>query len=571
MQTPPRQLDRLDRHVLRSYVSTSDRVSRYWVEFSLEEALRLVELPGEREGRVYFFRSVSLPIMDGQASRSVWTNSVQQVLSIEAAQAKHGTDPLAGAANAVYFDNHEQGLETLLTNALCHRPPEWFSNLILQLPPGVSSVAVVFAAVDRLRQTLPPAAFAALLLSVVENLPVSTILPLLESIPEADLRGWLREIDPTDAFDARSTLLPTPPLTGFQSESLPVPLKATHRAMIVFAARNFGWHVPRTLWLAALAVRFALPAYTQGNQILRRTRATVRSLEFEVSAQQTGTEANAAPERRSITLHFDEDESDEGESDIEESSVDASRKPFAEQSSTIQDQTRPLGPATETRSGEASQPSLAVTSPSAAGQLVVRTTLLGEPTNGAGLCFLLNVIRRLGIVDAIETCPALTEAEFVSHLLRELAQLARVPANDPMLLAVGPAEAKFALPEALLTVLPRLAWPANLRPQADKSCTAHELLRAWTLGVRRWCWHYGRLKLSEIVVRKGKVWATLTDIDVTLPLKLADVRIRRVGLDIDPGWLPWMGRYGRVVRFHYREAESGFDSDWETPSRKEPE
>jgi hypothetical protein len=26
--------------------------------------------------------------------------------------------------------------------------------------------------------------------------------------------------------------------------------------------------------------------------------------------------------------------------------------------------------------------------------------------------------------------------------------------------------------------------------------------------------------------------------------------VRRLGLDIDPGWLPW---FGRVVAFHYRQ------------------
>ncbi len=38
------------------------------------------------------------------------------------------------------------------------------------------------------------------------------------------------------------------------------------------------------------------------------------------------------------------------------------------------------------------------------------------------------------------------------------------------------------------------------------------------------------------------------DIDISLHLDEADVRIRRIGLDLDPGWLPW---FGRVVRFHY--------------------
>ena len=37
-------------------------------------------------------------------------------------------------------------------------------------------------------------------------------------------------------------------------------------------------------------------------------------------------------------------------------------------------------------------------------------------------------------------------------------------------------------------------------------------------------------------------------IDVTLPMSAVDLRIRRAGLDIDPGYLPW---FGRVVHFHY--------------------
>ena len=33
-----------------------------------------------------------------------------------------------------------------------------------------------------------------------------------------------------------------------------------------------------------------------------------------------------------------------------------------------------------------------------------------------------------------------------------------------------------------------------------------------------------------------------------LPLDTADIRVRLLGLDLDPGWLPW---FGRVIRFQY--------------------
>jgi hypothetical protein len=63
--------------------------------------------------------------------------------------------------------------------------------------------------------------------------------------------------------------------------------------------------------------------------------------------------------------------------------------------------------------------------------------------------------------------------------------------------------------------------------------------------------------VREIVNRKGLVWLTRTDLDVTMPLANVSVLIRRVGLDIDPGWLPWFGDFGRVVRFHYRDEMPG--------------
>ena len=54
--------------------------------------------------------------------------------------------------------------------------------------------------------------------------------------------------------------------------------------------------------------------------------------------------------------------------------------------------------------------------------------------------------------------------------------------------------------------------------------------------------------MREIVARPGVFSVNRTDLDVSLPLDEADIRIRRIGLDLDPGWLPW---FGRVVRFHY--------------------
>jgi hypothetical protein len=50
------------------------------------------------------------------------------------------------------------------------------------------------------------------------------------------------------------------------------------------------------------------------------------------------------------------------------------------------------------------------------------------------------------------------------------------------------------------------------------------------------------------VRRPGAIVCTRTHVDVVLDVQHADVRLRRPGLDLDPGWLPWLGR---VVTYHY--------------------
>jgi hypothetical protein len=189
----------------------------------------------------------------------------------------------------------------------------------------------------------------------------------------------------------------------------------------------------------------------------------------------------------------------------------------------------------------------------------VTSDLFGEPTQAAGLYFLLPVLRHLGIASVLDSCPALQQAGFPEHILRRLAAQCRVAPGDSILtyLQATPPEA------ALATALPATGedfsvfWPANMPSMPGLLLDSHALLRIWTLAVRRWCWRMGRLTPAAIVLRTGEVFVTRAELDITLPLDLADVRIRRLGLDIDPGWLPWFGTFGTVVRFHYREQQPG--------------
>ncbi len=63
---------------------------------------------------------------------------------------------------------------------------------------------------------------------------------------------------------------------------------------------------------------------------------------------------------------------------------------------------------------------------------------------------------------------------------------------------------------------------------------------------------YQRLQpwASRLLTRPARVTATASHLDLYFHLHSVDLDIRLAGLDINPGWLPWLGR---VVHFHFLE------------------
>ena len=55
-------------------------------------------------------------------------------------------------------------------------------------------------------------------------------------------------------------------------------------------------------------------------------------------------------------------------------------------------------------------------------------------------------------------------------------------------------------------------------------------------------------RLAALVLRAGELTVTSTHADLALPLSALDLPLRRDGWDLDPGWLPHLGR---ILRFHY--------------------
>jgi hypothetical protein len=183
----------------------------------------------------------------------------------------------------------------------------------------------------------------------------------------------------------------------------------------------------------------------------------------------------------------------------------------------------------------------------------------GEATAFGGLLFLLPVLARLGLAQWLDH--AGPEAAIPQRILAAaLQRLHAAPGDAAWWLAPCPAVATPVRPvpapacwhgPTLAPVLrtPRGAVPAMDLPQALAAASNADVQAAvWLAAARRWLRRAGRIGLASLVCRPGRLCLTPTHADLLFRLDDSDMRVRRLGLDIDPGWLPW---YGRVVGFHY--------------------
>jgi hypothetical protein len=139
-----------------------------------------------------------------------------------------------------------------------------------------------------------------------------------------------------------------------------------------------------------------------------------------------------------------------------------------------------------------------------------------------GLLFLIPVLQRLGFSAFLAENPSLLESALPARLLCAVGQRVGMPLDDPLALALG----------------------AEAEDDAEISAS----IAAWRVAVRRWCRRNARIGLATLIRRRGTVHVSRTHIDTHFPLAELDVRVRRWALDVDPGWVPWLGR---VVTFSY--------------------
>ncbi len=163
-------------------------------------------------------------------------------------------------------------------------------------------------------------------------------------------------------------------------------------------------------------------------------------------------------------------------------------------------------------------------------------------TGSGGLLYLLNVVDELCLYDAVEEDPVFL-ARPLRWTLHQLAQrLGKVDASDPGALAfcgLGPK-----------AVPPSRGEPA---PTDDEDQALGRLVARVVQRTRE---RLGgaldqvgdALLLDTVCRRRAEVLADPGWLELVFSLDDVSTELRRAGLDLDPGWLPWLGV---VVRFRH--------------------
>jgi hypothetical protein len=176
-----------------------------------------------------------------------------------------------------------------------------------------------------------------------------------------------------------------------------------------------------------------------------------------------------------------------------------------------------------------------------------------HPTAYGGYFYLIPLLTRLQMSAFLDAHPALVDWDLPVRLLARLDRrlglderdaalsvLPRHPAGEPL-----GWDGVMSIPESWAPFVAAVGRGPGRPPRSG----ADLVLASWLVVMRRWCRAQARMGLRTLISRPAHIASTRTHIDVYFALSQVDMQVRLTGLDVNPGWVPWLGR---VVQFHYR-------------------
>ncbi len=442
----------------------------------VEDALRCTPLAGGHRLLLLRRLRVRTSVLAAQAGSAAWQAQVDEACREAAAQARHGLDPAAAQAEAVWFADWDEAIGACLDVVLARRPgqalAQWHWLRVLRLAELPATLAASAGPDGELANGTP-------------------------ALAKALWRRW--QADAAGSRALRAWLAARPQVARWLApdEAASPAVFRTAEDLLTQAAAGQTLATPPAADIANQQVtRPATPPESPPSPTPPNSAAALST----ASSQPRPTPPAAAPES---------------------------------QQATAQQVDRPALPHNPTTA-----PARAVIALDEAPAL--------QATRLAGLPLVINALSRLGVATAwqavAEACPdAATRA---------------LAGSSPWLWAcsqLGPAARRQALADPMRQALPAAEW----WPQAEALWAAWQAAppAVHALGRRAWAGlvvqarHRRAPSPRALLQRPGGLALTATHLDVVFRLDDAELTVRRLGLDQDPGWVSW---FGRIVQIHFQ-------------------
>ena len=494
----------------------------------VEDALRIASFPVAAERRLVVIRQLELGVVDPDRSPAALAPVIEEAVRLAGAHVVRFDDPTAVTARAVYFPDAEAAATAFATDlATGVAGTKWFWPLVFPAWAQETDPEQGWRIVmdEMLAAPAGPLCFAL----VFESL-------LLSGLLDRTL-GWLRPADATrlavglglprvglGAPSARPRRVPPPihrrvdATSEGRGDALPdATALARWYPAVRTCVRRWGRSDPRAVAVAAAAIVSCRPTLCGRAEIAPLVH---RVLQTACRPASPVAPARADRRRAASTLPRDDGAAPAPVRARSDRRPDRSRSP-ASSAAARHSRTGRASAATSVAQASAATPDRDC-------EVTLDTPLWADwelrPSVAAGLLFLLPLLPRLGIAEVLRDRPLLARLEFPQRLLLLVADRIRVPRRDPVRAAIAIARRRRC---------PRLV---------------HALLAKWMTRLQRALRRGAGMSMRALVRKPGQIAVTRTHVDAVFRLGDCDVRVRRAGLDVDPGWVPWLGR---VVTFHY--------------------
>lgn len=488
------------------------------MRFAVEDALNTADF-GDA-GRLVLVRRLKVADLPPRASPALVARAMESAWRSLALRAVPAVHPSAARAEAVFFvSRFEARMAWLAKVAGGESPGAWFWPAALpelKALPMASKAAAIECVIEAALRDSEPAVVEAL-----THWHDAPLVALTRAMPASSQRRLLRVLASSQVVAQRGAAALVARVRA--AKALPRPLAAVAQRLAAWTPMDeAAANVLAAIWLEPVLQR--RPTMEEIAAVASRA-VWMASRSLSSSARHQGEAEQSLARMADVSLA--EASTPAPDEDLEPASRWTAEP--ARQQPPID--ARPRGTSWKVESGLApqAQPRATAKTQGIEYQPAWPWLLDAVFTRFGGLMLVLNVLSAIRFDRWLQGVDAALRLAFVHALLSHAMDAAGASKDEP-----------------------QRAWLDEAARPFDSTAAVHSSIRLWTLRLRRTLRRHARMDLADLVRRDAWVSATPTHIDVVYAIDTVDMRLRRLGLDADPGWVPW---FGRIVNFHFIEAQ----------------